>query len=97
MIDVKFSAKSAAPIMDTNTYERGLRSMDEMKIESKFMTGIASRLIKKAVCNKLGCNMDIQLNGFRTTVLDDKTHVHLDVDLELTKDELNKLMKSIDI
>lgn len=90
-----FSAKSAAAIMDTNTYERGLRSMDEMKIESKFMTGIASRFIKKAVCNKLGCDMDIQLNGFRTTVLDDKTHVHLDVDLELTKDELNKLMKSI--
>ena len=66
-----------------------------MKIESKFMTGIASRFIKKAVCNKLGCDMDIQLNGFRTTVLDDKTHVHLDVDLELTKEELDKLMKCI--
>lgn len=66
-----------------------------MKIESKFMTGIASRFIRKAMRNKLGCDMDIQLNGFRTTVLDDKTHVHLDVDLELTKDELNKLMKSI--
>ncbi len=66
-----------------------------MKIESKFMTGIASRFIKKAVCNKLGCDMDIQLNGFSTTVLDDKTHVHLDIDLELTKDGLNKLMKSI--
>lgn len=66
-----------------------------MKIESKWMTGLASKLIKKALSNKLGCNMDVQLNGFRTTVLDDKTHVHLDVDLELTKDELNKLMKSI--
>ena len=66
-----------------------------MKIESKWMTGLASRFIKKILRDKLGCNMDIQLNGFRTTVLDDKTHVHLDVDLELTKDELNKLMKSI--
>ena len=66
-----------------------------MKIESKWMTGLASRFIKKALCNKFGCNMDVQLNGFRTTVLDDKTHVHLDVDFELTKDELNKLMKSI--
>lgn len=66
-----------------------------MKIESKWMTGLASKFIKKALYNKLGCNMDVQLNGFRTTVLDDKTHVHLDVDLELTKDELNKLMKSI--
>lgn len=66
-----------------------------MKIESGWMTGLASRFIRKAVCSKLGCDMDIQLNGFRTTVLDDKTHVHLDVDLELTKDELSKLMKRI--
>ena len=43
-----------------------------MKIESKWMTGLASRFIKKALCNKFGCNMDVQLNGFRTTVLDDK-------------------------
>ena len=66
-----------------------------MKIESKFMTGIVSKIATKAVRSKLGCNVNVQLNGFRTTVLDDKTHVHLDVDLELTKDGLNKLMKSI--
>lgn len=71
--------------------------MDEMRLESKFMTGIASKFIKKAVCEKLGYNMEVQLNGFRTTVLDDKTHVHLDVDLELTKEELSKVMKSIGI
>lgn len=69
--------------------------MDEMKIESKFMTGIASRLIRKAVRDKLGYNMNVQLNGFRTTVLDDKTHVHLDLDLELEKEELDKLIGSI--
>lgn len=69
--------------------------MDEMKIESKFMTGIASRLIRKAVRDNLGYNMDVQLNMFRTTVLDDKTHVHLDVDLELTKEELDRLVKNI--
>lgn len=66
-----------------------------MRIESKFMAGIASKFVRKAVRDKLGYNMDIQLNGFRTTVLDDKTHVHLDIDLELTKEELSKLMKSI--
>lgn len=68
-----------------------------MKIESKFMTGIASRLIRKIVRDKLGYDIDVHLNGFRTTVLEEKTHVHLDVDLELTKDELNKLIKSIGI
>lgn len=66
-----------------------------MKIESKFITGIVSKIAKKVVRDKLGYNIDIQLNGLRTTVIDDKTHVHLDVDLELTKEELNKLLKSI--
>lgn len=45
--------------------------MDEMKIESKFMRGLASRFIRKAVRDKTGLDMDIQLNGFRTTIIDD--------------------------
>lgn len=68
-----------------------------MKIESKFITGIVSKIAKKVVRDKLGYNIDIQLNGLRTTIIDDKTHVHLDVDLELTKEELNKLLKSIGV
>lgn len=35
--------------------------------------------------NKVGCNVEVQLNGFRTTILEDKAHVPLDIDLELTK------------
>ena len=66
-----------------------------MKIESKFTRGIASRFIKKAMRDKLGCNMDVQLNKFRTTVIDEKTHVHLDIELDLSKEELDKLLKSI--
>lgn len=68
-----------------------------MKIESKFMTGLASRFVRKAVRDKTGMDVDIQLNGFRTTIIDEKTHVHLDVDLELTKEQLNKLTKCIGI
>lgn len=66
-----------------------------MKIESKFLTGIVSRFVRKAVRDKLGYNVDIQLNGLRTTVIDGKTHVHLDLDAELSEEELNKLLKSI--
>jgi len=69
--------------------------MDEMRLESKFTTGLVSKIAKKAVRTKLGYDVDIQLNNLRTTVIDDKTHVHLDVDLELTKEELDKLLKSI--
>ena len=66
-----------------------------MKIQSKFMTGLVSRIVKKVLRTKLGCEVDIQLNEFRTTVIDDKTHVHLDLDADLTKEELNKLLKTI--
>lgn len=59
-----------------------------MKIQSKFMTGLVSRIVKKVLRTKLGCEVDIQLNEFRTTVIDDKTHVHLDLDADLTKEEL---------
>ena len=61
-----------------------------MKIQSKFMTGLVSRIVKKVLRTKLGCEVDIQLNEFRTTVIDDKTHVHLDLDADLTKEELMK-------
>lgn len=69
--------------------------MDEMRLESKFTTGLVSKIARKTVRTKLGYDVDIQLNKLRTTVIDDKTHVHLDVDLELTKEELDKLLKSI--
>lgn len=61
-----------------------------MKIQSKFMTGLVSRIVKKVLRTKLGCEVDIQLNEFRTTVIDDKTHVHLDLDADLTKEELTR-------
>lgn len=71
--------------------------MDEVKIESKFVTGIVSRFIKKVAKDRLGYNVDVRLNKFRTTILDGKTHIHLDVDLELDKEELDKLIKVIGI
>ncbi len=71
--------------------------MDEMRIESKFTTMIASKLAEKLVRDKLGYNVDIRLNRLRTTVMEEKMHVELNLDLELTKEELNKLLKSIGI
>jgi hypothetical protein len=56
---------------------------------------IASKLAEKVVRGKLGYDVDIRLNRLRTTVLEDKMHVELNVDLELTKEELNKLLKSV--
>lgn len=69
--------------------------MDEMKITSKFTTNMISKLIKMVLSKKLGYNVNIQLNAINATIIDGKTHVHLDVDAELDKDELTKILKNI--
>ena len=69
--------------------------MDEMRIVSKFTRGIISKAIKMIIRKKTGYNIDIQLKEAVTTVSDGKTHLHLDVDAELNKDELMNILKSI--
>lgn len=66
-----------------------------MKIVSKFTRGIISKAIKMVIRKKTGYNIDIQLNEVIATVSNGKTHLHLDVDAELDKDELMSILKSI--
>lgn len=44
---------------------------------------------------KTGYDIDIQLNEVTTTIVDGKTHLHVDVDAEIGKDELINILKSI--
>lgn len=60
------------------------------KIASSF-TEINGYLIRK----KFGYDIELKLNEVNATVIDGKTHVHLDVDAELEKDELMKILKNI--
>ncbi len=69
--------------------------MDEMRIVSKFTRGIISKAIKMVIRKKTGYNIDIQLNEVTTTIADGKTHLHMDVDAELDKDELISILKGI--
>lgn len=66
-----------------------------MRIVSKFTRGIISKAVKMVVHKKTGYDVDIQLNELTTTITDGKTHLHLDVDAELERDELIKILKSI--
>lgn len=68
-----------------------------MKIVSKFTTGIVSKLAEVALRKKLGVDADITLNEVRVTVVDGKTHIHLNLDAELGKEELTKILKNIGI
>lgn len=66
-----------------------------MRIVSKFTRGIISKALKMVIRKKTGYNVDVQLNEITTTINDGKTHLHLDVDAELERDELIKILKSI--
>lgn len=68
-----------------------------MKLESKPIRGLASKAIRLFIRKKTGYDVEVNLGEFRTTVIDGKAHVHLNVDFELNKDELDKLIKSISL
>lgn len=69
--------------------------MDEMKIVSKFTRGIISKAIKMIVHKKTGYDINIQLNNVTTVIIDGKTRLHVDLDAEVDKEELIKILKNI--
>lgn len=67
--------------------------MDEMNIISKFTTALVSKVAKVIIKKKLGVDMDIRLKEMKVTINDGTPRAHLDVDVELSKEELKKLLK----
>lgn len=65
-----------------------------MKITSNFMTGIVSRFVNGWL-KKKGYNASVKLNGIQINMYEEKTHIHLDVDADLSREELNKLLKGV--
>lgn len=66
-----------------------------MKIVSGFTKGLISKLLRTVLRKKTGCDVNLQLNDFNITISDGKTRVHLDLDAELEKDEIIKLLKNV--
>lgn len=70
--------------------------MDELKLmlSSKFMKGIVTKLISKAIFKKYGYQVDIQLNEIQAITKDGKIHFHANVDAEISNEEFMKILKS---
>ena len=71
--------------------------MDELKLNlsSKFMRGIVTKLLSKAIYKKTGYKIDVELNTIKVEVIDGKAYIHADVDAEIDNDELMKIVKTI--
>ena len=71
--------------------------MDEMKVKlsTKFMRGLVSKLIAKAIYKKYGYKVNIQLNDLDVSVIDGDTKVSTNVEVTLDNKEFMKIIKSV--
>lgn len=70
--------------------------MDEMRIRSAFLRGVASKLIKKLINRKLGYDVTVKLNGFDVSIGEDgDAKVRLNLELDCPKEEVKKFFTQV--
>lgn len=71
--------------------------MDELKLKlsTKWMRGIVTSLVSKAIKKKYGYDIDILLNEIDIKTEDGKIRIHANVDAEVSNEEFAKIIKSI--
>lgn len=76
--------------------ERGME-MDELKLKlsTKWMRNIVTKLISKAIFKKTGYQIDIRINQIEVENVNGKIYLHADLDAETTNEEFAKIIKSI--
>ena len=73
--------------------------MDELKmsLSTKFMKGIVTKIISKAILKKTGYNINIQLNEIKLETVDGKVCFHADVDAEINNEDFINIIKNKDL
>lgn len=70
--------------------------MDEVKIKSKFLTALLSKLIRSVLRKKLGGDIDLRLNEVLATVVDGQVQVHLDADCKIKQSDITRLLNGLE-
>lgn len=71
--------------------------MDEMKLKltTRFMRNIVSKLITKTIYKKYGYKIDIHINDLDVSFIDGDTNVNANVEIKMNNEEFVKVIKSI--
>lgn len=71
--------------------------MDEMKLKlsTKFMRGVAAKLISRAIYKKTGYKVNIHLNDLDIQMFDGDTYITTNVEAKVDSREFMKIMKTI--
>lgn len=70
--------------------------MDEMiiKLKTKFMRGLVSKLLKHEIKSKTGFDVDIQLGEFDASFNDGDITVNANLEVKMSKQEFMRILKS---
>lgn len=71
--------------------------MDEMKLKltTKFMRGIVSKLIEKSIYKKYGCIVNVQFNDLDISIVDGETTINTNVEAKISSEEFKKIMTKL--
>lgn len=70
--------------------------MDVLKIKTKFMQNILSKVIETLIQNKTGYKIKIQLKDIDMTITEDNAHINLNAEADMNINELKKVTKIIE-
>lgn len=69
--------------------------MDEMKIGSGFMKRMLRDIIRKLVKKNIGVDMTADIKDLQVTFDGNAAHAHMELDVWMSKEELEKLLKNM--
>ena len=67
----------------------------EMKLFGSLMKGVVSKALELALKAKTGYRADISVNEFDVHIKDGRAHAHINIDADMSQDELKKLLASV--
>lgn len=69
--------------------------MDEMKLKlsTRFMRGIVSKLIARTIFKQFGFKAEIHLNEIELDTVNDKIHLHINADGKIDQKDLLKIIR----
>ena len=71
--------------------------MDEMKLKltTKFMRGVVSKLIEKSIYKKYGCIVNVQLNDLDINIINGETTISTNIQAKISSEEFKKMMTKL--
>lgn len=67
----------------------------EMKLFDDLMRGVVAKALQMALKKKTGYSAELKVNDFDASVKNGRAHVHINIDAEMSQDELRKILLSV--